>query len=693
MTKAPDLKYQERLLEIYAEKFEEILDASKFLISDSKPSEWTELNRTMGSDETSQPGPFQYRYTPYLKEVVDCLSQNHPARIVAVMKGAQIGFSTGVIESGIGWIIAQNPGNILFLSGHQELSEEAMNGKIDKMIESCGLKDYIKPSVLRRKNQRTGNTSKSKEFPGGSLVAGSASNHKLLRQRSVRFGFIDDFDAAKKASKEAGDTKTLIQQRFAAYYDKMKLFYISTPELKHSSNIEPVFKLGDQRRWFIPCPCCGEYISLNWSIEIDGKDGEMGGITWETDTNGKLIPESVGYRCQKCGDKFDDSKKTELNLSGEWRATAQPSEEGYYSYHISCLYAPPGMFDWLYYVRMYTDANPVGGKRDEKAHQGFVNLCLGETYEQQGETPEAKVLEQNIRNYDIGVVPEKLSMADGNGRIVILTCACDLNGTENDARLDYEILAWSETGANYSIKHGSIGTFVPRESQLRIKEDREHWTYESHRPKSVWPELNKIIGAVYMTDSPNPIPENPFRVGRKMTIAITGVDTGHYTEFAYNFIDSSNHVVVGVRGDKESKLRKYDADTASFKPAKERKKLFLIDVNYVKDRLAESMKLKWHPNDAEQPPGFMNYPIPSGGLYLFKNYFSHYEAEHKIIEEKNDERSFRWVKKSSNSQNHMLDCRVYNMALRDILVDQVTLEFKIKKGTWTDFVQLLLPKK
>lgn len=692
MTKAPDLYYTERLIDLYCDQFNDILDASKFILSDQKPSEWAEMNRTMGTDETSQPGPFSYQYTPYLKEVVDCLSVNHPARIVAVMKGGQIGFSTGVIESGIGWIISQNPGNILFLSGHQELSEEAMNGKIDKMIDSCGLRQLIKPSVLRKKNQRTGDTAKSKEFPGGSLVAGSASNHKLLRQRSVRFGFIDDFDGAKKASKESGNTRTLIQQRFAAYYDKMKLFYISTPEVKETSNIEPVFLLGDQRRYFVPCPCCGEYIPLFWSIEIESKPGEMGGIHWELDENNKLKPGSVGYICQKCGDKFDDSKKLQMNQSGEWRPTAEPSEEGYYSYHISCLYAPPGMFDWEYYVRQYLEANPPGGKRKETLHQTFLNVCLGETYEQQGEVPEAKVLEQNIRGYDIGTVPEKMSIADGNGKIVILTCACDLNGTLNDARLDYEVIAWAESGANYSVKHGSIGTFVPRESQVRVKEDREHWTYESHRPNSVWPELEKILGDIYMTDAPNPTPENPFRVGRRMNIAITGIDTGHYTEFVYNFMDTTNKIVVGVRGDKESKLRKYDADTPSFKPGKERKNLFLVDVNFVKDRLAEAMKLKWHPNDIEQPPGFMNFPTPSSGLYLLKNYFSHFESEHRVIQEKDDIASFRWVKKSSNSQNHFWDVRVYNMALRDILVDIVTKEFKMKKATWADFCALYIKK-
>lgn len=681
-------KIDKKLQEVFKAQFYDILDASKFLLSDVKPSEWAEQNRIMGSDETSRPGPFNYQYTPYLKEVVDCLAEVHPARVIVVKKGGQIGFSTGVIENGMGWIIAQNPCNVLFLSGHQDLSEEAMNGKIDKMIESCGLRHLIKASILRKRNKRTGDTARSKEFPGGSIVAGSASNHKLLRQRSVKVGFIDDFDGAKKSSAQAGSTRSLIKQRFAAYYDKMKLFLISTPELEETSNIQPEFLLGDQRLWHIPCPCCGERIPLLWSVPIEGKDGEMGGITWKLDEKGQLIIESVGYTCQKCGDWFDDSRKSEINLAGQWIATTEPSEVGYYSYHISCLYAPPGMYDWEYYVRQYLEANPPGQKRKEDLHKAFVNLCLGETYQPSGESPEAKILQANIRNYDIGTVPEKLSMADGNGQIVLLTCACDLNGTEQDARLDYEILAWSEKdGVSYSVDHGSIGTFVPMESRKKIKEDRERWTYEPHRPKSVWPELEKIISRVYMTDSANPTAEDRFHVGRKMKIASTGVDTGHYTTFAYHFIDHSNQFVIGIRGDKESKFRKYDADTSSFKIAKERGKLYMVDVNYVKDTLASWMKLKWDSgNDPEQPPGFMNYPLPSGGKYLLNNYFAHYEAEHKVPQEsKTGEISYRWIKKHASVQNHMFDCRIYNLAIRDIIVEGAGREMKIKKMSWAEF--------
>lgn len=662
-----------------------IVEEARQKLSDITPSQWAEKYRRMTTDVTPYPGPFSYNRTPYLREIVDHMSPTSPARILAVMKGAQIGFSTGVIEAAIGWIIKEAPGNILFLSGHAELSEEAMAKKIDQMIDSSGLRTLIRASTLRKKNQRTGDTSKSKEFPGGSLVAGSASNHKLLAQRSVQYGFIDDYDDVKASSKTDGSTTKLIEQRFAAYHSKMKLFFISTPRVKATSNIEPLYYKGDQRHYMVPCPCCGTAIALQWTVEIQGTDGkEKAGITYKLDDNGKLIADSVGYICQECAGFFDDSRKYEMNAAGFWQPTAEPSEPGFYSYHLSSLYAPPGMYDWTKYVRDYLDANPQNAPRKEELYKTFVNLCLGETYEQQGEAPKANDLQKNTRGYDIGIIPEQLSQRDGNGKVVLLTAAADMNGTLEDARIDYEVVAWTESGATYSVQHGSIGTFIPRENSKKKKVDRDHWTYEHGRPNSVWPELEKILTQQWEIDT-----------GRKMPILMAGLDCGYQDNFAYTFIDKSNAIIVGLKGKDEAKSITFGVDRATFRQARERKNLYLVEVNLLKDDLADFMKLKWDDgNDPQQPPNFMNFPTPSAGMYQFVNFYSHFEAEHKVIESRDGQPiAFRWVKKTSTSQNHQMDCRIYNMVARDIFLFRFAESIKDPKPakfTWTDYVRTVL---
>lgn len=580
--------------------------------------------------------------------------------------------STGVIEAGIGWVISQNPGNILFLVGHEDLVKDAAT-KIDRMIDNSGIREYIKSNSLKTKNRKTGDTDTRKDYKDGYLKIGIA-NHKALRNISMQYGFIDDFESMRSDSKESGSTKDLVEQRFAAFAKKMKLFYISTPELKETSNIEPVYLMGDQRKYHVPCPCCGEFIALEWTIESEKTKGKMAGITWELDDSSQLIAESVGYTCQKCEGFFNDSNKSELVKMGKWIPTAEPSRPGNYSYHISSLYAPPYMFGWEHYVRSYLEAKPPNGKVKEEKWKTFKNLVLGETYEPTGESISANKLQKNIRNYEPSILPENISLSDGNGKIVMLTCGSDLNGKEDDARLDFEIIAHSESGATYSVTHGSVGTFVPRGGGAK---DRNKFTYRHGLENSVWPIFEKIINSTYKSDFD----------GREMKIFMTGLDSGYMTQHAYKFLDSYNGNIVALKGKDDDKYIAQNADLKTYRVSKERAKLYLVESNHTKDLLAEQMNLNWTKETGEkQPYGFMNFPKPTNGLYEYHNYFSHFEAEHKVVDKKG---GYRWLKKSRNVQNHLFDCRLYGMVVKDILLDQIFKQMKIKNGTWNEYVQLI----
>ncbi len=657
----------------YDQVIDDIISQAAAKISEVLPSEWAELNRQMTSDVSAVSGMFRFDNSPYTREILDRLSQTDPARILAIMKGAQIGFSTSVIENAIGWVIATNPGNILFLVGHDKLIKDSMD-KIDKMLDGTGIRHLIRSATQRTRNNKSGDTDHRKDFAGGYLSLGIA-HHKTLRNISMQYGFIDDYEAMKPATKEAGSMESLIMQRFAAFKNKMKVFLISTPELKATSNIEPAYLRGDQRKYHVPCPCCSEMIVLEWEIKSEVVGKNMAGMTWKLDESGELIPESVGYICPKCDGFFDDSNKTELIRSGSWVPTAKAKEPGYFSYHISALYAPNYMFGWDYYVRWFLRACPVGGKIDEAELKAFKNLCLGEAYEPEARSNSAIALKKNVRNYEIGVVPGRLSEADGNGKIVMLTLGSDANGTEDDARIDYEIRAWSESGASYSVLHGSVGTFILGD---RGRTERTHWTYKRGVANSVWPEFLKIMDAIYQND-----------LGNRMKIMIGAFDTGYLPDLMYPIIDGSNGKLIAVKGDPDRDVHLM-ADAKTYKQSKTKGNLFIVESNLVKDRVSDHMALTWEQEYHEaQPPGFMNFPFPSGGLYSDAGYFSHFEAEHKVI----DKGRYVWKKKSQSHQNHLFDCYCYNVVARDILMDRVLSYAKIKNGIWADYVGLLTKKK
>lgn len=670
---------------LYLSQLTDIIRSGNIQISTIKPSDWVEQNIVM---KQPFPGPYRYSKTPYCREIIDRLAPDDPAKWVAWMKGLQIGASAGVIIPGLVWIIRNSPANTYFTVGAPDLVDKAVE-KLDLGIDGSNSRSFIKPQTQRIKNNKSGDTNSKKDFVGGYIVITSANNHKNWRDVSLRYGFFDDFEAVKQASKESGDTRKLIEGRFAAYKDTHKIFYISTPELLESSNIRPAFLLGDQRHYHVECPCCHEPIIFKWSINegdvMNGLKDEKalcsGGIHFEQDHRGKVVESSIGYICYKCGGFFTDQYKQKQLNGGFWVPTAEPSQMGYYSYHTPSLYAPAGMYDWRHYVHNWVEAHPQGQQRNEHLYKTFVNTCLGECYQNDAEAPKANIIQKNCREYKIGTIPEKLSIADGNGRIIMITCAADMNGKADDARLDYEIVAWSEKGASYSIKHGSIGTFVKGENKLKVKEDRVHWTYEFGRPNNVWDEFARIIDTTYYTDT-----------GRQMKIMRTGLDSGYFaTNYAYPFIERTPNVI-GLKGKGEDDYFKYErlADHANFTPAKERGNLYILKTGYLKDDLANFMQLGWNQDDPMQPKGFMNFPQPENGLYTFNSYFEHFESEHCVMEAKKDGSGVIccWKKKNSNVANHMLDCRIYNMAVREIIVSIFAKELKQPKLTWSEFAAM-----
>ncbi len=665
----------------YKSQLHGILESLDFRIDRIRPSDFAETFRVMTTEVSPFPGKYNYDRTPYCREIVNCLDPAHPARIVSVMKGAQLGFTAGVIENGIGWIMRESPANIWYTVGHSELVPKSMM-KVDQMIDSTGLRELIKPNSRRVKNQKTGDTNTTKEYPGGQLTLGITGNHKAIRNFTAKYGFIDDFEAMKGSSKESGSTRLMVEQRFTAFYESgMKLFYISTPEVKQTSNIEPAFLDGDQRHYLVPCPLCHEHIPLEWNIKVDGV---AAGITWKLDNAGRVIEDSVGYVCQSCGGFFTDRFKHRMNLEGHWKPSAEAATNDHYSYHISALYAPVGMYDWNHYAQQYVKANPPDAPTDIKSLQTFYNVVLGKTWEERGQAIKVDQLALNAGRYEFNTIPNELSMRDGNRDIILITCACDLNGLEDDARLDYEIVGWSANGSSYSINHGSIGTFVPMEGAKKTKIDRDKFTYRAGQQNSVWPEFKDILEREYKCET-----------GRIMQIAVSGVDTGHYTKHAYSFIEDcagDGILIFGLKGKADDEVRKFGADTPTFKRGRSHELLYLVEVNQIKDELAELVRLEWaEEQQVEQPSGFMNFPNPVRGKYNMKDYFSHFQAEHKVVEKnaQGTDIGTRWVKRKSTLQNHLFDCRIYNMVLKDIYAKMFCEQNKIKDPGWLNFALMM----
>lgn len=655
-----------------------------------KPSDWVEENIILPDGVSRYKGPFSYDISPYAKEIVNRIASDDPARVVSIMKCAQIGLTQGLIIPGMAYIIAEDAYPILFMAGDKELAKTSIRERFDPIMQSSGLQGLIRPSVIRAKNQRTGDTDFSKEYAGGRMTVEGTNNVTKMRQISVKHIFADDWEAAPRNDKNEGSLRKLMEGRQTSYGNMAKTYFISTPTIKQTSNIEPVYLLGDQRKWHWTCPHCNGLIDLRWRVEKE--DGTFAGIVYDLDEEGHLINSSVRYRCQLCGGDIYERDKYELNLKGQWIATAKPKIENYYSYHLNALVIPPGFVTWVDLAKEWLEACPPGQPVNKGMLQTFLNIRMGETWEEQGETPKVMELMHNTGEYEPGVIPDITSEDSGNGKIVLLTLSCDLNGvmkregydTIEDARLDWELCAHTSGGQTYSIDHGSIGTFRRARDLSKDERDRDgdrvKYTYAMNQPNSVWKEFEELMRKKW-----------PCQSGLEMEVNLTVVDTGYFTHNARQFIESINDImIVGIKGRVDTNYRAVSKDTPLISRSKEARKLYLLQVNQIKDLLSEQMKLR--PGmDGSQPEGFMNFPQPKDGKYTLKSYFVHFEGEKRTEVLQNGEViGFNWEKKSSQSLNHFWDVRIYNLAAREIYLDLFRLmDPRIKSLTWNDFITMV----
>lgn len=650
------------------------------------PHKFAEERRILSEAESpSRPGPFSYEHTPLTKEIIDCLASTSPVNTIAIMKSAQYGVSEGLIINGLLYIMSEAPGPTMFLSGDQSLSKAIIEKRLDPAIKGAGLRHLLQPTVARARGNRTGDTSAQKEFRGGFIMADGILNLEAkMRQETIQYGFFDDWERAPRSTKEGGDTFGLTQTRMSTLGFRRKAFYISTPEIEQTSSILPLYERGDQRKWHIECPRCNEMIDLVWrGANEDGStlfiDGETTGVMFDVKKN-KVVKDSVHYRCQKCGGTFTESEKFRLVPKGRWIATTESSEQNFRSYHINALYSPPGQKGWMDFAEQFQAAHPRGGKPNNGMLHVFNNTVLGLCWKEKGKAPSTTKIQRNTRNYKPWVVPNALSIEDGNGPIVAVTLASDLNGQTNDARIDWEIVAWSKAGPSYSVAHGSIGTFQ-RSTAKRAKAslafaekeaNRLKWNYNHNTPYNVWDELEQLGSKELITDD-----------GNKFNIAVAIVDVSNTfsdeegeNPRAYQFIDKLNNGVFwGAKGADDPRIRKTEQDRAYYKKSKAKNNLFILDVDLIKDDLSSAMDGVWA-DECLQPYDFCNFPQPSDGMYTAK-FFDQFGSEERTIHKDShgNPSGYKWKKRSSTSQNHYWDCRVYGLFARQFVYTEVCKEY------------------
>lgn len=586
-------------------------------------------------------GLFSYDVTPYLEEIADCLSETSPVQEVAFMKGARVGATVGVGENWILYTIDVSPAPMLYVGQDKESAEEVMKTRIGPMIQDSGLSHKIFAPQSSSVTRATGDTNKLKEFAGGRLRAIGPSVGAKLRGSGYSKLFLDEIDAwANEVGtvggkrKAEGSTMSNVLRRSDEYEETRKIFYASTPLLKSSSLIEPLFEAGDQRRYFVPCKHCGAMQYLKWD-----------GIKYEQDETGRLIEESVRYECEACHGTWKNSDKVNFMRSrrqggtAEWRPTATPRRRGLRSYHLPSFYSPVGFRSWESIVQEWLDVGDDITKR-----QTIVNTVFGETWEERGMTPQYERVMIRREDYEVSTFKDNVFYPGTWPKDAIL---CTIGADTQDDRIEAEVVAWSRNWESHSLGYYVFPGDTSNEDSL------------------AWVNLERLISEDFG--------------GHKIAFGL--VDSGgHRTTEVYNFAERFIHdrgQILPLSGDAPRTGKKL---FNLFRLAGYSVKRADLQVDQLKAQLYSYLN-QTKGEDAPAPRGFCHFPNEYG-----EKYFKGLMSEERITQRMpNGGTRMKWQKIKGRGRNEPLDCRVYAMGALYVFKHLVMEEAEEESFPWEDF--------
>ena len=448
-------------------------------------SEWADRERILPPVSSAEPGQWRTSRTPYLREIMDCLSPSSPVQRVTFMKGSQI----GATESGnnwIGYVIAMAPGPMLAVQPNLDMAKRFSKQRVQPTIRNTpALQGKVKDARVRD----SGNTILVKQFPGGILVITGAESATSLRSMPARYLFMDEIDPYPDDCGGEGDPCGLAEARTSTFSSRKKIFETSTPTEAGRSRIERRYELSDKRRYFVPCPFCKGEQWLKW-----------GQIVFEKDEKYRLTS-PVRYKCEHCGEPIDERYKTWMLESGRWIAEA-PGRGKPAGFFLSSLYSPLGWLSWDAIAQEFLDARKT---RDVSALKVWTNTKLAEVWEEEGLVIDDGTLLSRREKYPASIPAGGL----------VLTIGVDIQADRIEASVD----AWGKHEESwlieYAIFRGSPETDLKVWEDLRILLDRS-WDQE---------------------------------LGLSLRIAAGCVDSGHATSQVYKFVRSLEHRrVYAVKG-------------------------------------------------------------------------------------------------------------------------------------------------
>lgn len=555
-------------------------------------SQWAERYGVLSRETSAQTGRF--RSFPYQVGMMDAVT-DPSVTMITVMKSARVGY-TKVLDHIVGYYLHQDPSPIMVVQPRVEDAEDYSKSEIAPMLRDTPVLATITGSP---KAKDSGQTILKKTFTNGaSLAMVGANSPGGFRRITVRIACFDEIDGYPvNGAGNEGDQIALGAKRTETFWNR-KIVIGSTPTIKGYSRVEKSFEDSDQRRFHVPCPHCGVRQVLEWG----GPDLPYG-MKWDKNEKGEGLPETVFYVCRANGCVIREFDKPEMVANGEWIA-GKPFK-GHAGFHIWAAYSLFPNASWQNLV-----AEWLRVKGDPLARQTFINLVLGEPYEDRGD----KALAESRLAARCEVWPAEVP--DG---VAVIT----VGGDTQDDRVEMEVIGWGRNEESWSIAHEVIEG-DPGEDKL-------------------WQAVDAFLKRVWHRSD-----------GRGFEVMATCIDSGgHHTQKVYEFCKARiGRRIYAIKGESARNgqrspvwptKRPSSRHKATYRPV-------ILGVNAAKDVIRARLHLE------QSGAGYMHFPADRD-----INYFAQLTSERLVSKLTNGQRYRVWELPPGRA-NEALDCRVYGYA-------------------------------
>lgn len=569
-----------------------------------RPSEWAAKNFRVPD------GPFagqlwNPQLTPWWIEPLDEMGPDSDVNKGVVKKGAQSGATVFALAY-LAHSIVFDPCRMMVVQPTDTARTKFSRGKLQPVFDKCApLKRLVRSQTSR---SAAGSTTYIKAFPGGEMILALASSPSDLSGDTIKKIFKDEVDRYPEDVGGEGPPSKLIESRrktFSVTGDWKELA-VSTPTIKGASEIDEEFDAGDQRYWHIVCPDCREKVRLLRS-----------GFKFN-----RAPPYDPHYVMQCCGVVIKERpmrrllQRAEID-GGGWipKNPAAPHR----SWHFDDLSSPFETWDNIAKLEIEAEGDPA-------KEASLMQRTWALAHEAKGDARDHAELLARREDYPRGVIPPK-------GLIVSAFADVQHNG------IWVEVVAWGWDRQSWVIE----AKFLPGD------------TTDHHA--GAFAALHEEIYAKRWPDS----------FGRFWQIDALGIDSGDNQDGRAHQVYAfarTRHGVFATRG-----AGGWSAPALGT-PAKKQvllagKRDGMITVWPIG---TWSLKSIWYTNLEKNPlrdgrpvdiPGACHF-----GEFLDEGYFLQVTSEYLETRRLNGRPHQEW-KTIGKRENHLLDCRVGNMAMAE----------------------------